>query len=367
MALHILTSLCCRKHESSQRQEADYSKVLIGFLVTAYLTFAIVGIYYIIGYIPQDSLNSIDRGIIDTVWRKARSKPAKIWEPTLRTAVLMFSDQQLVTGIALLISGYAQLRCGLSVYHWQMIVYLSWFSSLTHLTTLTVLRQYFRENPVPRLWRAILMLLMVTMLMIALLPSGDIEWLGGATSSELVLLPSGEALQLVGIPLEAGLPALCYFRRLVARSPEEQFEFDPYQTLSMLISVMVLFSGYLTRLIKLSNKATAFTKFWIRTKPGRLLKNTLNDSIQRARRPNANKYWRLKHLILETAYVLLRACFDIYESTLWEVRIFSMGLLRHTSLTPLIFSSERADTLAGLCPRLGNNSFAQHSRVCKRS
>ena len=367
MAPHMLTSLRCRKHESLQRQEADYSKVLIGFVATAYLTLAIVSIYYFVGYVPEGFLNSIDRGIVDTVWRKARSKPAKTWEPTLRTAVLMFSDQQLVTGIALLISGYAQLRCGLSVYHWQMIVYLSWFSSLTHLTTLTVLRQYFRENPVPRLWRAILMLLMVTMLMIALLPSGDTWWLGGAASSAMAPLPSGDSLWSDEIPLVARLPALCYFRRLVARSPEERFEFDPYQTPSMLISVMVLFSGYLTRLIKLSNKATAFTKFWIRTKPGRLLKNTLNDSIQRAGRPNANKYWRLKHLILETVYVLLRACFDIYESTLWEVRIFSMGLSRHTSLTPLIFSSERADTLAGLCPRLGNNSFAQDSRACKRS
>ena len=332
MALHILTSLRCRKHESLQRQEADYSKVLIGFLATAYLTFAIVGIYYIIGYVPEDFLNSIDRGIIDTVWRKARSKPAKTWEPTLRTAILMFSDQQLVTGIALLISAYAQLRCGLSVYHWQMIVYLSWFSSLTHLTTLTFLRQYFRENPVPRLWRAILMLLMVAMLGIALLPTGDAGWF-----------------------LNAGAPALCRFRRLVAQSPEDRFEFEAHWTVPMLISVMVLFSGYLTRLIKLSNKATAFTKFWMRTKPGSLLKNTLYDSIQRAGRPNASKYWRLKHLILETAYVLLRACFDIYESTLWEVRIFSIGLPRHSSLAPLILSSNRADPLARLCSRLGNS------------
>lgn len=344
MALHPRISLRCRKHESLHRHKADYSKVLIGFLATAYLTLAIVGIYYIVGYVPEDFLNSIDRGIIDTVWRRTRSKPAQIWEPTLRTAVLMFSDQQLVTGIALLISGYAQLRCGLSVFHWQMIVYLSWFSSLTHLTTLTFLRQYFRENPVPRLWRAILMLSMVTMLGIALLPTGDAEWFA-----------------------TAGLPALCYFRRLVAQSREERFEFDAYQTASMLVSVTVLFSGYLTRLIKLSNKATAFTKLWIRTKPGIVLKNMLNDSIQRAGRPSASKYWRLKHLTLETAYVVLRACFDIYESILWEVCIFSIRILPQFSLASLIFSSDRADTLAGLCPRSGNNSFVQHSALFKRS
>ena len=279
----------------------------MGFIATAYLTLIIVSVYYLVGYVPDEFLNSIDRGIIDTLWPKARSRPAKTWEPTLRAAVLMFSDQQLVTGLALLISGYVQLRCGISSYHWQTIIYLAWFSSLTHLTTLTVLRQYFRDNPAPRLWRAVLMLVMVTMLGFALLPSGDYWWF----TSEL------------GYDITAQLPALCFFRRLVARSPEERFELDAYTTGSMLISVLVLFSGYLTRLVKLSRKATAFTKVWIRTKPGRRLKSALRTSIQRAAKSNTIMfmYWRLQHFVLETAYILLRACFDIYESTLWEVRI----------------------------------------------
>ena len=287
-------------------------KVLVGFLATAYLTFIIVNVYYLNGYVPDEFLNSIDRGIINTLWRKARSRPAKIWEPTFRNAVLMFSDQQLVTGLALLTSGYAQLRCGISSYHWQMIIYLAWFSSLTHLTTLTVLRQYFRDNPAPRLWRAVLMLVMVTMLGFALLPSGDYWWF--TTEDDYYNT--------------APLPALCFFRRLVARSPEERFALAELSTGSMLTSVLVLFSGYLTRLVKLSRKATAFTKLWIRTKPGRMLRKSLRSSIQRADKPNATIYWRLKHIVLETAYVLLRACFDIYESTLWEVRIFNLSSRR---------------------------------------
>ena len=276
---------------------ADSLKVLVGFIATAYLTLIIVSVYYVIGYVPDEYLNSIDRGIINTLWRQAHSRPARIWEPTLRAAVLMFSDQQLVTGLALLISGYAQLRCGIQAYHWQMIIYLAWFSSLTHLTTLTILRQFFRDNPAPRLWRAVLMLVMVTLLGIALLPSGDIWW-------------------------DAALPALCYFRRLVARSPEKRFQPGVISTGSMLISVTVLFSGYLTRLVKLSKHATSFTKLWMRTKPGRILKNAFKNSMQRAEKPDASIYWRLKHLVLETAYMLLRVWFDIYESTLWEVRSF---------------------------------------------
>ena len=277
---------------------------MVGFLTTGYLTLFIVFIYYLIDYVPKEFLNSIDRGIINALWRKTRSKPADTWEPTLRSAILMFSDQQLVTGIALLTSGYAQLHCGLSSYHWQMVVYLSWFSSLTHLTTLTVIRRYFRDNPEARLWRAILMLTMFTMLGIALLPTGDAWWLAGNN-----------------------IPALCFLKRLVARSSEERFQFDAYQSTTMLISLVVLFSGYLTRLTKLSKQATAFTRVWIRTKPGKILNDAMNDSYQQAGRAQASFYWRSKHLVLETACVLLRALFDIYDSILWEVRNLSKGII----------------------------------------
>lgn len=92
------------------------------------------------GYVDEEFMNRIDRAIADTLWRKDRSKPSEAWKSTLRSAVLMFSDQQLVTGIALLASGYAQLPYGLASYYWQIIIYLAWFSSLTHLTTLTFLR-----------------------------------------------------------------------------------------------------------------------------------------------------------------------------------------------------------------------------------
>lgn len=343
MGSQLHTFVYYQESEGLRCMTADNSKVLVGFLATAYLTLSIVAIYYLVGFVPEDFLNSIDRGIIDTLWRKARSKPAKTWESTLRTAVLMFSDQQLVTGIALLISGYAQLRCGLSFYHWQMIVYLAWFSSLTHLTTLTILRQYFRDNPAPRLWRAILMLVMLTMLVIALLPSGD-------------------AAPLYEDDL-AGLPALCYFKRLIARSPEVRFEFDVYTTIPMLISITVLLSGYLTRIIKLSRQASAFIKLWIRTKPGKMLKDSLKDSTKRARKPNAFWYWRMKHLVLETTYVLLRAYYDIYESTLWEVGSFQCGvdfiLLWHCLyfLQPNRYFGWPSPSLGGqpTCSSLGNS------------
>jgi hypothetical protein len=81
------------------------------------------------------------------------------------------SDLQIVTGISILISGYAQLRCGISTYHWQVMVWLAWFSSLTHMACLTFLRNYLYTHPSERLWRLFGMLSIAGLLFVAMLPT----------------------------------------------------------------------------------------------------------------------------------------------------------------------------------------------------
>lgn len=150
--------------------------VLIGFLATAYLTFVFVVIYYLMGCVEESFSNEVDKMVLTKLSLREYSTNIRRSELTLRRAVLIFSDQQAVTGIALLTSGYAQLRSGIASYHWQILVDLAWFSSITHLTTLTVLRSYFRDNHAARLWRSCFMLVTVTMLGVALLPTGDALW-----------------------------------------------------------------------------------------------------------------------------------------------------------------------------------------------
>jgi len=53
--------------------------------------------------------------------------------------VLAFSDQQLVTGLALLISIYT--KGDITVYTFQVAASLAWFSSTIHLATLVVLKE----------------------------------------------------------------------------------------------------------------------------------------------------------------------------------------------------------------------------------
>ena len=263
----------------------------IGFVASAYFTLLLVVVHYAMGYHSQRFPNPIDEGLLRFLRSKLHVNPSRKWEPVIRNAVLMLSDQQLVTGIALLTAGYSQLSHGISFYHWGIVVNLTWFSCMTHLTTLTTLRYYFQNNPTLRTWRACLMLIIVIMLGVALLPNGD--------------------------PRDQELPALCGFRDLYY---PETFLSSANKTVYMVLSIVLLFFGYMTRLIKLSPRSTAFTKRWLRQKPGSVLRRGLDKNLYHSELPTSSRYWIHQLWVFESLYISLRAVFDIFESMIWEVR-----------------------------------------------
>ena len=261
------------------------------------------------GCVQEQDLNILDEKFLRTIRRIAHFTPSPEWKKPLGKAVLMFSDQQLVTGIALLASGYSQLPSELDAYHWQIVVYLAWFSSFTHLTTLTVLRNYFQDHPATRLWRTILMVVTASLLGVALLPTGSQWWLSTG------LYTGGKKFDTLGIP------ALCFFqgRNLFGRnlgpSPVDQ----GMQAPSMMVSIFVLFFGHVTRMIKLWPEASNFTRFWLRTKPGSVIKRVLHASNHRSRQPKASIYWTLQRMLIEIIYIVILAHLVIWDSMLWEV------------------------------------------------
>ena len=223
-------------------------QVLIGFVVTAYMTLLLVCTYYVLGFVDVQFLNGVDQGFLRLLRCRTKLPLTTRSASTPRKAIFMYSDQQLVTGIALLVSGFSQLHYGVDAYHWQILVYLVWFSSLTHLTTLTVLRQYFGDNSAIRSWRIVFMLVTVVMLGVALAPTGCSSWL--------------PAFRFGGDFSLGGIPVLCYFELVVPPYG------DQAQMRSMVVSILVLFFGYLSRLVKLSSKASTFSKKWLRIVPG---------------------------------------------------------------------------------------------------
>jgi hypothetical protein len=82
--------------------------------------------------------------------------------------ILSLSDQQLVTGLAILIASLSN-RCRVSIYEFRVVVSLAWFSSTTHQSTLRVLQHYFFANEVVRNWRIFGMVSLMIMLIFALI------------------------------------------------------------------------------------------------------------------------------------------------------------------------------------------------------
>ena len=131
-------------------------------------------------FLPGDYLSWADWGFLQTYHfrtccrlrykgesgsESGSSKPCRHINPKVDTKrrksltafLLTLSDQQLVTGPAIIVAALSQ-HCQISVYEFQVVSSVAWLASTTHLSTLIILRQYFRENRTVRNIRVIGML-----------------------------------------------------------------------------------------------------------------------------------------------------------------------------------------------------------------
>lgn len=93
------------------------------------------------------------------VWRKPTNNAStaiskKEREEAVTRFILALSDQQLATGLAVLIAAMAN-RCTLTEYDFNMAFSLAWFSATTHLATLDCLTDYFQKHATVWKWRAL--------------------------------------------------------------------------------------------------------------------------------------------------------------------------------------------------------------------
>ena len=168
---------------------------MLSFVATTLLTFIALVVGYLSDSLPDTSLSQLDRaciikfssirqrpwvkdGPISVLLRRSMTTAMGFlrWDPAvvdqdkalededvsrdarqrrskgLEKFILALSDQQLITGLAVLIAGFVS-PYSMSLYHFNIIAALGWFSSTVHLSTLAVLRAYFIEHPRLRDWR----------------------------------------------------------------------------------------------------------------------------------------------------------------------------------------------------------------------
>lgn len=177
-------------------------------------------------------------------WKKSSQRfgaPKKVLSPrswlTLlpplpcQKCVLMLADTQILTGYAILISAFSTIKCGLSAYHWQCLTYLAWFPAITHLSAVTILRNYFFRHWIQGALRIVLIAGLHIMVLVASIPTGHFTFMQSTGTWE-------------DVPLQS--PAICYFRA------GHDARTNAFQ--SMLLFILLLVYGFVVRMLKFSDK-----------------------------------------------------------------------------------------------------------------
>lgn len=247
-----------------------------------------------------------------------------------------------MTGLGILISCYILLQCGLDAYHWQIAMYLGWFSATTHLSGLTVLRRYLNTYVWTKYVRYSLMLSLLVLLLVGLVPTGYFS-------------PN---------PPYSFPPEVCFFRQRYEYwnlRGNEKWLPDLAMTghwQAMVFSVVQLVFGFGTRSVKLFHPLSRTIRIGIRRPLSDRLKKLLLK-LSRSRSSNEHREILKTKLVLKPALAVFFSCritADMFSSTLFEVRQISRSSVKPLScLLPVRFTGSLSSFYGALssCSALG--------------
>jgi len=182
-----------------------------------------------------------------------------------------------------MISCFSQLSSGLSAYPWGSIINLAWFSFVTHLTTLTMLRTHLQKNPPQRAWRLVWMTILAIMLICGLWSTGYLDWYHG--------------------PFMFGFPAWCLFHWPDSMSDYEQ----NYNTLSVGLSVPLLSVSYFARGAVISSAASSWLERNLSRMPRVIIERYLRRLHQKIM-ARSNSQTRLLSVFTTKSFVRCSCC-----------------------------------------------------------
>lgn len=280
--------------------------VVVAFLLSAYTTMALAFAAYFLGAIDIKLLGPVDI-LVHRVPMRSKISPA--WQEACQQCILLFSDQQIMTGIAILIAGFVGLTGVMDVYHFQIVIMLAWMSSSVNLTALTVLGRYFEEHKAVFMWRLTGMMILLVLLLVALVPTASIHW-------AMWLTPDGDPKTTSGWAIPAG----CFFVREWGQgfSPDAPFSY-----------VLILIS-YAWKLGSVSKATRTLFLRHIRGPIEKYFETLANRAAQRysagTRRWNSWTYY-----VCMVLYIDLLVIFEFAASFAASLWISAIGLVYATT------------------------------------
>jgi hypothetical protein len=225
--------------------------------------------------------NPKNRASLEEVLDETELQPRpEAWKHAVSRFILSLGDQQLVTGLAILISGIANQKT-LTLWEFQMVLSLAWFSATSHLATLDALGTYLKAQRVVRHIRVFGMVLV------------------------LLLLVYTFGVNLAGAlyPVDGiTFPVQCIFDQPMA--PTSTSSISAAQLVNWLVPLLVVVYGYYSRISEL---------YW-----GHWLPSSFSKSL----RIRASSLWR-KSLEHGTALQLLPQ--DLLEVRLAAARMSALA------------------------------------------
>ncbi|CAG7939896.1 unnamed protein product [Penicillium salamii] len=258
--------------------------------------------------------------------RKGRKNHVRL-ENSLVKCILAMSDIQIITGISIIVSGAAQLKCGISTYQWQVLVYLAWFSSLTHLSCLTLLRNYLHQRPAERIWRLICIFVLIVLLILALLPTANYRWQYGYPATPtgrpapqdyaICYLKPGQGRDTIP---NAGFASIDYGQSRPG-SPSYGHTLSGNSTMAMCISVVLMSVGFICRVLKLHQCLSNLLTRSIRDRSSHMLRKPLRTIEGWCVTPSFLHSMQrlLLYRPLLALFLTLRILVDTWDSMFFEV------------------------------------------------
>ncbi|PVI00768.1 hypothetical protein DM02DRAFT_655140 [Periconia macrospinosa] len=131
------------KADSDIAGQGVLSAFMASALLTILLSIACLVFKEDYNFTQLNELDKLFRLFVCRPLHKRSNYKLEVWADRLYPVVLSLSDSQLVTGIAMLASAIKLMNDGsITAYHFNIVSDLAWFSSITHLMTLLVIRVF---------------------------------------------------------------------------------------------------------------------------------------------------------------------------------------------------------------------------------